>query len=265
MLFKRSFLFVVAFLLSSCSSLGPPKSPPPPTLFELSQNSTVAIVASEEDGVLPLKPFCAGIFISQDQILTAFHCVQANAKITKVKELPPMMRGWGMRLLEDQELPTIGTTVTYITFSEMPEFGFPPLGSHTGKVIKINKEHDLALIKLSNNDIPKHLFLKIAPHLPNVNDKVIISGHPGMLYFTYLEGQVSGIRHKFAKEDDEPEDTVGPFLQVNCNGSHGNSGGAIISENGDLLGMNDFIREDAPGQMFAVSSSVIKNFLSSKE
>lgn len=87
MLFRKLFVFIVAFLLASCATTTVRVSKP--TLPELGRGATVAFVTrslGEENNVFP---YCSGVWISKDTMITALHCAQGAATLAEIRKLPP--------------------------------------------------------------------------------------------------------------------------------------------------------------------------------
>src|SRR5271165_557982 len=93
--------------------------------------------------------------------------------------------------------------------------------------------------------------------MPKVGDTVSIIGHPGQLPFTYMTGTVAAIRDSFPFGDEERD---GPILQVQSGLYKGNSGGPIINQDGEIVGIASFIVE-IPEQGFCTASPAIKRFV----
>jgi len=90
---------------------------------------------------------------------------------------------------------------------------------------------------------------------------VILIGHPHNLFMSLSQGTVSAIRpnYKFFKTRQA---TV---IQTDGALNPGNSGGPMMSDDGNLIGVNSFIRGKASaGINFAVAVSDVRSFLTNK-
>ena len=117
-----------------------------------------------------------------------------------------------------------------------------------GNIENVNKEKDLALIKVFGNKFP---WLVLAPILEvSVGAEVLAIGTPEGLDWSVSKGIVSAIRKL-------PHRTL---IQTDTAINRGNSGGPLISlKNGKVLGINTLgVRKDiAEGLNFAVSAQDI--------
>ena len=101
--------------------------------------------------------------------------------------------------------------------------------------------------------------LKLSNKLPDVGSDVHAIGHPGSLSWTYTKGYVSQIRnnYKWNYENTQHEASI---IQTQTPISPGNSGGPLISSEGELLGVNSF-KAQGENLNFAVNSLEVINFL----
>ncbi len=95
-----------------------------------------------------------------------------------------------------------------------------------GSVIASNSSTDVAVVKL-NAVLPK--YFKLSKALPNIGNDVYAIGTPldSSLHSTVSKGIVSGIREESSKT----------LIQSDVSIQHGNSGGPLISKNGEVLGI----------------------------
>jgi len=204
--------------------------------------STVALVFTDEDK--EVIPFCSGVWISEQEILTAGHCAAAIAK--KVKDLPD---------IEGLEIDPVDTPVHFIVQDEVTSVGKEPSGMHLAKVTSYDGPHDLALLHAEGKLIPPHESAELASELPAVGERIFIVGHPKGMYWTFIEGVVSSYR------EDLPTDTKkGPYVQISAPVWFGNSGGGAFDSRGDLVGIASFITR-APNTSFFVHPEAINKFL----
>src|SRR5262249_4097924 len=114
-----------------------------------------------------------------------------------------------------------------------------------GFVQKADKNHDLALVELKKMPTALHA-VKLAAKNPMPGERVASIGNPGMgMAFTVRWGYVSGIGHaadfmatpKFVIDRFFP-DPKALYVQSTVGISPGDSGGALVNESGDLVGLN---------------------------
>lgn len=116
-----------------------------------------------------------------------------------------------------------------------------------GRVIKRDKENDLALVRLP-------ALASVYPSVEigdsealRIGQDVVAIGNPHGLTWTFTSGSISAIR----KDAIQTETPINP----------GNSGGPLLDMHGRLVGINTYIRKDAQGLGFAIPASTAKQFI----
>lgn len=180
--------------------------------------STVALVELREG---KNHPFCTGIWLSPNIILTAAHCTR------------------------DGEEDPIGTVIKFSTKEEMEDNK-----SHFAVVTNVDSRRDLAIIK--SIDFFLHPQVVIAEQDAPVGEHIEIVGHTVGLSFSYIEGVLSAYRI----DDDAVQ-----VLQISSAAFMGNSGGPAFDSHGHLVGVCSFIRLGVPNVTFFISRESILNFL----
>lgn len=257
MRFIKYLLFIFTLFFVSCTTNLKVPDQPKSKFIERSKDATIAFV---DDSLImdeTVYPYCSGVWINKTTLLTAFHCTKAGNKIEQAKKVPEQLKKYFPLLIADLD-NTLDTEMVYSIGSEMNELDESPSLTHKAKVIAIDINHDLALLKAAENDIPYHTWLQVSNTMPNVGDKVFIIGHPGGLHFTFFDGMVSAIRYGYPSVDDH--DIKGPLIQVFSGMFSGNSGGPIISEQGEIIGISSFMTA-TPNQGFGIASLSIKKFI----
>ena len=102
------------------------------------------------------------------------------------------------------------------------------------KVVGIDPETDLAVIKVSDNTIPNIVFAM--PNQINIGDFVLAIGNPFGVGQTVTQGIVSAVGR-----DSLNLNTFENFIQTDAAINPGNSGGALVNEAGELIGINTAI------------------------
>jgi len=90
-------------------------------------------------------------------------------------------------------------------------------------IISFDKHNDLALLESSYKGKP----LPLAKEKPEIGEEIIAIGNPKGLERTLSKGLVSGIR----------EDSNSYYYQISAPISPGSSGGPIINEHGEVIGV----------------------------
>ena len=196
-----------------------------------SLDSTIALIKEGE-----VSPYCTGVWVGGDYILTAYHCVMPS--LEELLQMNPEE----LILLDSKK-------INYITQSDNLELFEKPSILREAIVVGLDPKLDLALLRVSG-DIPLHMVVQIADKV-NVGERVHIVGHVQGLSWTYMEGVLSAQRIK---------DGVS-LLQVSAPIYFGVSGGGGFNDMGELLGITSFIFK-APNIGFLIDNTEIKKFLS---
>ena len=117
------------------------------------------------------------------------------------------------------------------------------------KIIDIDADHDIALVKVEGDDFP-HLSLATASSVRQ-GETVIAIGNPGdAMPFAVTKGIVSAI-DKFSPAGP------GIWIQTDASINPGNSGGPLLNARGQVIGINTFKIEkgNVSGIGFAISAS----------
>ena len=102
------------------------------------------------------------------------------------------------------------------------------------KIVGIDPETDLAVIKVSGNTIPSIVFA--LPNQINIGDFVLAIGNPFGVGQTVTQGIVSAVGR-----DSLNLSTFENFIQTDAAINPGNSGGALVNGSGELVGINTAI------------------------
>lgn len=125
---------------------------------------------------------------------------------------------------------------------------------HQGKVIGSDRETDLAIVRIPAAGLPA---APIAQDLAlRVGDIVLAIGNPFGVGQTVTQGIVSATRRQVAGSTAWQN-----FVQIDAAINPGNSGGALITPDGNLVGINTsvFMRESgAEGIGFAIPASMLE-------
>ena len=109
-----------------------------------------------------------------------------------------------------------------------------PLSYHA-EIVRYNKIVDVAVLRVRH--MPHIRALEIVTEAPEAGTRAIALGHPLALFWSASDGIVSADRW-----------STRPLLhviQVSCALNPGNSGGPIINEKGQVLGIGDFTIGDS--------------------
>jgi serine protease Do len=123
-----------------------------------------------------------------------------------------------------------------------------------GSVLKINQEDDLAVIKITLPGPVKPLRFADTGKVM-IGETVIAIGNPFGLENSVTVGVLSGIDRSFASP--QCEYVCSGLLQTDASINPGNSGGALLNLDGELVGINLAVVQNAQNIGFAVPANKI--------
>ena len=117
------------------------------------------------------------------------------------------------------------------------------------KILAISEKHDLAVVRVEGFT---------APPLPlgdsdtaQIGDTVYVAGNPKKLKGTFSEGIISAIR----------DERKGRLIQITAPTAPGSSGGAVLNEDADVIGVHSETEADGENLNFAISVNHLKALL----
>lgn len=138
--------------------------------------------------------------------------------------------------------------------------------SYNAQIIGTDPTTDLALLKIDEQDLPFTQYGN-SDEL-EVGDWVLAVGNPFNLRSTVTAGIVSAKGRDINILDRDPTNGLPPiesFIQTDAAVNPGNSGGALVNINGDLVGINTAIQSNTgsyTGYSFAVPVNIVKKVIS---
>jgi len=242
---KLFSLFIIAMMLGCTGCAGSLKgsveSKEPSALIKHMGSSTVALVYPSGDEV---HVYCTGVWVGDNAILTAAHCVKGAAKMIARDHEDEF----------DADLDLAGTPIHYTTELGVEGVGKEPSVIYLAKAVYVNEDTDLALVQTVGKTTPAHDTAELASASPGVGERVHIVGMPAGLYWSFIDGTVAAYR------TDLFEDRSGTYMQVSAPIYFGNSGGGVFDEDGKLVGIASFMMR-VPSTGFFVHLNTIKKML----
>lgn len=127
--------------------------------------------------------------------------------------------------------------------------------THDATIVYIDKALDLGMIKIEKNNLPKITFAD--SDSVEIGDKAIAIGNPTgfNLQSTLTSGYISGLNRAITMKDGT---VMNGLIQTDASINSGNSGGALLNSNGDLIGINTAKAGNTDGIGFAIPSNIAK-------
>lgn len=116
-------------------------------------------------------------------------------------------------------------------------------------VVGVSRNNDLAILMCPASGKP----LIVSTNLPEIGDHIVTLGNPKGLQRTISDGLISGIR-----DNDNSR-----FYQMSAPISPGSSGGPVLNDRGEVIGVSTFTFLDAQNINFAVPSKYLLDIVSS--
>lgn len=121
-----------------------------------------------------------------------------------------------------------------------------------GNVIKTDSEKDLALIKVDKTITP----LSINSDNLSIGKEVYAIGAPKDMPYTMTKGIISALNRKLGQNT---------YIQIDASINSGNSGGPLVDDDGNVIGVITLKASDAEGIGFAINTKDINNFIEGVE
>lgn len=121
---------------------------------------------------------------------------------------------------------------------------------YTAFVIGIDNERDIAVLGVEGKEFP---FLKIADITgTNTGDDIYAIGAPKSMAYTLTKGVISAKERQVGKYS---------YIQIDAAINEGNSGGPLLNDAGQVLGMNTLKMSDSEGIGLAIPISDVCTYL----
>ena len=134
---------------------------------------------------------------------------------------------------------------------------------YTAKLIGADPATDLALLKIEETDLPYLIFGD--SEAMRVGEWVLAVGNPYNLTSTVTTGIVSAkARHLGISTTRSSRMEIESFIQTDAAVNQGNSGGALVNINGDLIGINTLIISQSggfTGSSFAIPATIAQKVM----
>lgn len=134
---------------------------------------------------------------------------------------------------------------------------------YKAKVIGKDPSSDLAVIKIEANNLP-YLSFANSDDL-HLGQWVLAIGYPLNLETTVTSGIISAKSRSLGINSRQSSTPVESFIQTDAAVNPGNSGGALVNTNGDVIGINSAIASPTgsyAGYSYAIPSNLVKKVVS---
>ena len=130
--------------------------------------------------------------------------------------------------------------------------------SYNGDVVWADENIDLAIVKIN---VAKMNYLELGDSdTVELGEDVYAIGNPVGFEFqrSVTKGIISGLNRTIKIHDDTELTYMEDLLQTDCTINEGNSGGALITTEGKLIGINTIKITDVEGMGFAIPINIVK-------
>lgn len=261
MLIKRLFIgsvLIFSALATGCKGLfgsetpSAPPPPPAPVVVDGVRTSYADVVERTSPAVVRIeiehKEKASKVQAPGDDFFRQFQVPQQNQR-------PQIERGLGSGVIVDAN-GTILTNYHVIDGADKVTVRMSDNKSYQAKVVGSDQPSDLAVIKIEAENLP---FLTLGDSdLVRVGDIVLAIGNPLGIGQTVTAGIISAKGRRTGLSDGQ---SFEDFLQTDAPINRGNSGGALVDLQGQLIGINSQILSPggAAGGNIGIAFSIPSN------
>jgi V8-like Glu-specific endopeptidase len=238
--FILSLLVLFSVFLPSCTASRPNDrfyTDVPRNVLHM-QNSTVGIVSFNQRHELEAMT-CTAFFISERRLATSLHCVVP----TQIRvDLGPGIFVTIPNIVPEQEI--IGREVIFVRYEDHMQFLQNYIADNTqigilishSNVVAVDRDNDIAILEMNASQRDAETWFELSPTRARVGERAFSIGFPTGRFWIITAGIVSADQRFNAG----PGDLIHTALLA-----PGNSGGPLINNFGQIIGINRAIITDA--------------------
>ncbi len=179
-----------------------------------------------------------------------------GGRVPQMQQRPQTERALGSGVIVTGD-GTILTNNHVVEGADQIKVELPDRRTFVAKVIGTDKPSDLAVLKIEASNLP---VLPLGDSdKTRVGDVVLALGNPLGLRQTVTSGIISAKGRSTGLSDGSFED----FLQTDAPINHGNSGGALVNMDGELIGINSQILSPGGGGSIGIGFAIPSNMAKS--
>jgi Do/DeqQ family serine protease len=252
-------------LLSGEQPVAPaqPSAPAAPIVVDGVRTSYADVVEKTSPAVVRIEAEVKGKPTSQTQFNLDDLFRQGPGQQPQQQQRPQIERGLGSGVIVSAD-GTILTNNHVVEGAEKITVMLADNKSFEAKLIGSDKPSDLAVVKIEAQNMP---FLTLGnSDTVRVGDIVLAIGNPLGIGQTVTAGIISAKGRRTGLSYGNSNDTFEDFLQTYAPINRGNSGGALVNLNGELIGINSQILAGGPaggniGIGFSIPSNMAKTVM----
>ena len=236
-----------------------PAAPPAPIIVDGVRTSYADVVEKSSPAVVRIEAEVKG----RSQSQTQFNLDDLFRQGPNQQQRPQLERGLGSGVIVSAD-GTILTNNHVVEGAEKITVLLADDKSFEARLIGSDKPSDLAVLKIEAQNMP---FLTLGnSDTVRVGDIVLAIGNPLGIGQTVTAGIISAKGRRTGLSYGNSNDTFEDFLQTDAPINRGNSGGALVNLNGELIGINSQILAGGPsggniGIGFSIPSNMAKTVM----
>lgn len=180
--------------------------------------------------------------------------------------------GTGSIILQDRHVVTNWhvvsgyETVSIIFKPASPMMNVQPMDVVSARILHVDEISDLALLEILG-PVPERVTpIRLGSVADiHIGDDVHAIGHPAGATWTYTKGYVSQMRPSYEWTTEAGVTHRADVIQTQTPISPGSSGGPLINDDHEMIGINSFISMEGENVNFAVTIDELKRFIDRRE